>query len=61
MLKVLNQLTEVEGDKKDPEIKAFTDVIGGIRKFAGHAEKTLDTVIKAEENWFLNNFIKLLK
>jgi hypothetical protein len=36
-------------------------VIGGIRKFAGHAEKTLDTVIKAEENWFLNNFIKLLK
>ncbi|BAV10136.1 DNA-binding transcriptional regulator GbsR, MarR family [Filimonas lacunae] len=61
MLKVLNQLTEVEGDKKDPDIKAFTEVIGGIRKFAGHAEKTLDTVIKAEENWFLNSFIKLLK
>lgn len=61
MLKVLNQLTEVEGDKKDPDIKAFTEVIGGIRKFAGHAEKTLDTIIRAEENWFLNNFIKILK
>ena len=61
MLKVLNQLTEVDGDKKDPDIKAFTEVIGGIRKFAGHAEKTLDTVIRAEENWFLNSFIKILK
>lgn len=61
MLKVLNQLTEVDGDKKDPDIKAFTEVIGGIRKFAGHAEKTLDTIIRAEENWFLNSFIKILK
>ncbi|GGH80447.1 DNA-binding transcriptional regulator GbsR (MarR family) [Filimonas zeae] len=61
MLKVLNQLTDLEGDKKDPDIKAFTEVIGGIRKFAGHAEKTLDTIIRAEENWFLNSFIKILK
>lgn len=61
MLKVLNQLNNVDGDKKDPDIKAFTEVIGGIRKFAGHAEKTLDTIIRAEENWFLNSFIKILK
>ncbi|MBN9298407.1 MAG: transcriptional regulator [Filimonas sp.] len=61
MLKVLNQLSEVEGDKKDPETKAFIETIGSIKKFAGHAEKTFDTVIKAEENWFLNSFLKLLK
>ncbi len=61
MLKVLNQLTEIEGDKKDPEIKGFTDTIGSIRKFAGHAEKTIDTIIRSEENWFLNSFIKLFK
>lgn len=61
MLKVLNQLIEVEGDKKDPEIKGFTDTIGNIRRFAGHAEKTIDTIIRSEENWFLNSFIKLFK
>ncbi|RFM26720.1 GbsR/MarR family transcriptional regulator [Deminuibacter soli] len=61
MLKVLNQLQEVEGDKKDPAIKSFTETIGNIRKFAGHAEKTIDTIIKAEENWFLNSFIKFFK
>ncbi|WP_153801034.1 GbsR/MarR family transcriptional regulator [Foetidibacter luteolus] len=61
MVKVLNQLTDVEGDKRNPEIKAFTDTIESIKRFAGHAEKTMDVMIKAEENWFLNSFIKLLK
>ncbi len=62
MLKVLGQLKDVEADKKNAtEVKAFTDTIGNIQKFAGQAEKTLDMVIKAEENWFWGNFIKLLK
>src|SRR5438128_11457262 len=61
MVKVLNQLSEVEGDKQDVQVKAFTETIGNIKKFAGHAEKTLDTIIKAEENWFWSSFIKLFK
>jgi len=54
MLKVLNQLSEIEGDKKDAEVKAFTETVSNIKKFAGQAEKTLDTIIKAKENWFRN-------
>jgi DNA-binding transcriptional regulator GbsR (MarR family) len=61
MVKVLNQLGAVEGDKQDKELKAFTEAIGNIKKFAGQAEKTLDTIIKAEENWFWSSFIKLFK
>ena len=61
MVKVLNQLSEVEGDKQDANVKAFTEAIGNIKKFAGQAEKTLDTIIKAEENWFWSSFIKLFK
>ena len=61
MVKVINQLSEVEGDKQDEDVKAFTETIGNIKKFAGHAEKTLDTIIKAEENWFLSSFIKLFR
>ncbi len=61
MVKVLNQLSEVKGDADNAELKAFTDTVSNIKKFAGQAEKTLDTIIKAEENWFWGSFIKLFK
>lgn len=61
MLKVLNQLTAIEEDKKDPDVKAFTQTVDSIKKFAGQAEKTMDVMIKAEENWFWGNFMKLFK
>jgi len=57
MLKVLNQLSEIEGDKKDAEVKAFTETVSNIKKFAGQAEKTLDTIIKEEKNCFCNTFM----
>ncbi len=58
---MLEQLSVIEGDKRTPEVKAFTDTVTNISKFAGQAEKTLDTIIKAEENWFWGSFIKLFK
>lgn len=61
MVKVLTQLEQVEGDKRNADIKAFTDTIGNIRRFASQAEKTMDTMIRAEENWFVNQFMKLMK
>lgn len=61
MLKVLAQINNVEEDKKDPEVKAFTQTVDNIKKFAGQAEKTMDVMIKAEENWFWGNFMKLFK
>ncbi len=61
MLKVLSKLEDIEGDRRSADVKAFTDTIANIQKFAGHAEKTLDTVIKAEENWFFSNFMKVFK
>ena len=62
MLKVLEKLANVDDDKQEIEaITSFKSTISGIQKFAGQAEKTLDTVIKAEENWFWGNFMKLFK
>lgn len=61
MIKVLNQLSEVEGDKRNADVKAFTDAVENIKKFAGQAEKTMDVMIKAEENWFWSSFLKLFK
>jgi DNA-binding transcriptional regulator GbsR (MarR family) len=59
LLPVLKELGEVEGDKRDKGIKTFTDTIAGIRKFSEQADKTLDTMIKADEHWFLGSLVKL--
>ena len=61
LVKVLGQLSNIEGETSNPEVKAFTDTVVNIKRFAGQAEKTLDTIIKAEENWFWGSFIKLFK
>ena len=61
MLQLLDKLEAVEGDKKDPQVKAFVDTVTGIKKLGRHADRTLDTMIKAEENWFVNNIVKMFK
>lgn len=61
VLKVLEQVSHVEGDKKDKDVKAFVDSVNGIKRMAKNADKTLDTMIKAEENWFFGNLLKLFK
>ncbi|MFN3404821.1 MAG: GbsR/MarR family transcriptional regulator [Cytophagaceae bacterium] len=61
VLKVLEQVSQVEGDKKDKEVKAFTDAITGIKRMAGNADKAIDTMLKADENWFFSGIMKLLK
>ena len=61
LIKTLEQLHDVDGDKRDKEAKQFLETIDGIQKFALQADKTLDTVIKADEHWFLGTLVKLFK
>ena len=61
MMKLLAQLEQIEGDKKDPEVKQFINTVGGIRKFGNQADKMLDLIIKSDENWVLNNILKIFK
>ena len=61
MIKLLAQLSEVEGDKRDKAVKTFTDTISGIKKFSEQADKTLDLMIKADEHGFLGTMMKLFK
>ena len=61
MIKLLTQLENVEGDKKDKEIQQFTQTIGSIKKLGLQADKTLDALIKAEENWFTGSILKMFK
>ena len=59
MIPVLKELSEVEGDRRDKAVKTFTDTINNIRKFSDQADKTLDTMIRADEHWFLGSLMKL--
>ena len=61
MLKLLDQLEDVEGDKRDKHVKTFVDTVSGIKRLGLQADKTLDVMIKAEESWFVSSLIKLFR
>lgn len=61
MLKLMEQLKEVEGDKKDKNVKQFVDTVSGIKRFGEQADKMLDVMIKADENWFVSSLMKFFK
>jgi DNA-binding transcriptional regulator GbsR (MarR family) len=61
MIKLLAQLSNVEGDKKDRAVKTFAETVKGIKKFSEHADKTFDIIIKTEEDSFLINMMKFFK
>ncbi len=61
MLQLLDKLEEVEGDKKDKQVKTFVDTVSGIKKLGRQADKTLDMMIRAEESWFVGSLTKIFK
>jgi DNA-binding transcriptional regulator GbsR (MarR family) len=61
MLQVLDGLKEIEGDGNDKDVKAFTDTVAQIQKFAKQADRALDGLVKADEHWFTGTLLKLFK
>ncbi|WP_158826660.1 GbsR/MarR family transcriptional regulator [Mucilaginibacter lacusdianchii] len=61
VLKVLNELTEVKGDAKNPEYATFHKSITDINKLAKNVDRTLETMLKAEESWFWGSILKVFK
>lgn len=61
MLKLLEQLGHVDGDKKDKEVKQFTETVQGIRQFGQQADRMLDVLVKADENWFAGTLLKFFR
>ena len=61
VIKILNELSAVEGNEKDPEFKTFKTSVSDINKLAKNVNKTLETMLKAEENWFWGSIFKIFK
>ncbi|MOA48069.1 hypothetical protein D3C78_1707610 [compost metagenome] len=60
-MKILDELSNVQGDDKDPEFNTFSKSVKDINKLAKNVDKTLDTMLKAEESWFWGSIFKMFK
>jgi len=61
VIKILDELSKVKGDAKDPAFKTFNKSVTDINKLAKNVGKTLETMIKADENWFWGSVLKIFK
>ena len=61
LLKVLNSVSKVEGEQSDKEIKAFKQTVGDLNDFVIKMDKSVDTMLKADENWFFGTIFKMLR
>src|SRR4249919_944427 len=61
MLQLMDHLAEVDGDKKDKNVRAFLDAVNGIKKLGLQADKTLDLMVRSDEHWFVGALIKFFK
>lgn len=61
VIKILDELSKVQGDAKDPAFKTFSKSITDINKLAKNVNKTFETMLKADESWFWGSILKVFK
>ncbi len=59
IVKLLDELSDVRAEDKASE--EFVNVVRDIKLFAGKADSSLDALIKADSNWFLGTFLKMIR
>ncbi|MDO3641812.1 GbsR/MarR family transcriptional regulator [Mucilaginibacter sp. L3T2-6] len=61
VIKILDELSKVQGDAKDPTYKNFHKSVTDINKLAKNVDKTFDAMLKADESWFWGSILKVFK
>lgn len=61
MMEVIHELKGLKGDHKNKEFAVFSEVMEDLDGLTNKGEKMMDLIIKSDENWFLNTFIKLMR
>jgi DNA-binding transcriptional regulator GbsR (MarR family) len=59
MLKVLDEISGVERNCEEAE--ALAKAVHDIKMFSSKADSTLDMLVKADSNWFMGTFMKMMK
>lgn len=61
VIKILDELSKVQGNAKDPAYKTFNKSITDINKLAKNVDKTFETMLKTDESWFWGSILKVFK
>lgn len=59
VLKVLDEVSAVNGESE--EVKEFLGMVKEIRLFSTKADSLLETMLRAESDWFVKSFLKMVK
>lgn len=59
LLRELSQMEDVSDET--PEAKQFVKTVKDIHEFAGKIDKSVETMLRADENWFFGAILKLLR
>lgn len=61
MIAVIQELKSVEGNQKSKDFTAFNDVMDDLAGLTSKGDKMMELIVKSDENWFLNTFIRLMR
>lgn len=59
MLRVLDELSSVEAEGE--AASEFNKIVKDIKLFSTKADSTLDSLTKADSNWFMSTFMKMIR
>ncbi|MBS3913490.1 MAG: transcriptional regulator [Bacteroidetes bacterium] len=57
----LKDLVDLDRPKESDESKEFVKVVGDIGKLVNKLDNTADLALKADQNWFFNKLIQIMK
>ncbi len=57
--KAIESLSQIEGDNKDPKIKAYLAVVEEIQGLSNMADNVLSKFTVMDKNWFVKKILKL--
>jgi DNA-binding transcriptional regulator GbsR (MarR family) len=59
MVKVLDEISGIEANCADSE--ALVKMVKDLKLFSSKADSTLEMLVKADSNWFVGTFMKMIK
>ena len=58
VIRVLDEVSRVEGDKDDEEVIEFRNMIMTLKEFVGKLDRLSDLVSRSDRNWFYRTLMK---
>lgn len=60
VLKVLEDVKDVEGDSAQPDVAAFLASIENLHNIVGQADRFLEVVVQSDRNWFFETLFRVV-